>query len=113
MTAGDLPPEAQLKEALLEHYDASVRPTYNTTEATRVVMDLALQQIIDVVGISSFFQPCTYTLQEENLHWSLNYTNGKFTKLKNSHYCFIFSNFSLIAYVIEIQNKTFDKYLIP
>ena len=53
MTAGDLPPEAQLKEALLEHYDASVRPTYNTTEATRVVMDLALQQIIDVVGISS------------------------------------------------------------
>ena len=54
MTAGDLPPEAQLKEALLEHYDASVRPTYNTTEATRVVMDLALQQIIDVVGISSF-----------------------------------------------------------
>ena len=71
LTAGDLPPEAQLKEALLEHYDASVRPTYNTTEATRVVMDLALQQIIDVVGISSFFQPCTYTLQEENLHWSL------------------------------------------
>ena len=55
LTAGDLPPEAQLKEALLEHYDASVRPTYNTTEATRVVMDLALQQIIDVVGISSFF----------------------------------------------------------
>ena len=54
LTAGDLPPEAQLKEALLEHYDASVRPTYNTTEATRVVMDLALQQIIDVVGISSF-----------------------------------------------------------
>ena len=52
LTAGDLPPEAQLKEALLEHYDASVRPTNNTTEATRVVMDLALQQIIDVVGIS-------------------------------------------------------------
>ena len=71
LTAGDLPPEAQLKEALLEHYDASVRPTYNTTEATRVVMDLALQQIIDVVGISSFFQPCTYTLQEENLHLNL------------------------------------------
>ena len=54
LTAGDFPPEAQLKEALLAHYDASVRPTYNTTEATRVVMDLALQQIIDVVGNSSF-----------------------------------------------------------
>ena len=60
LTAGDLPPEAQLKEALLEHYDASVRPTYNTTEATRVVMDLALQQIIDVVGISSFFNHVGY-----------------------------------------------------
>ena len=45
------------------------------------------------------------TLQEENLHWNLNYTNGKFTKLKNSPYCFIFSNLSLIANVIEIQNK--------
>ena len=85
LTAGDLPPEAQLKEALLEHYDASVRPTYNTTEATRVVMDLALQQIIDVVGISSFFQPCTYTLQEENLHWSLifcYFASAKFAKFE-------------------------------
>ena len=46
----NLPDESKLKRDLLEFYDPSVRPIYNTSAPTRVECDLALQQIIDVVS---------------------------------------------------------------
>ena len=46
----NLPDESKLKRDLLEFYDPSVRPIYNTSIPTKVECDLALQQIIDVVS---------------------------------------------------------------
>ena len=50
LEAGKLPAEMGLKHALLEHYDSTVRSTYNMSRPTDVSMELALQQIIDVVS---------------------------------------------------------------
>ena len=49
LDVGDIPHEARLKQDLLQNYELSVRPIYNTSAATTVTIDLALHQIIDVV----------------------------------------------------------------
>ena len=49
LEVGNIPHEARLKQDLLQNYELSVRPIYNTSAATTVTIDLALHQIIDVV----------------------------------------------------------------
>ena len=46
-----LPHESRLRTKLLEDYNPSVRPAVNTSTPTKVVVDLVLQQIIDVVSV--------------------------------------------------------------
>lgn len=50
LDGASLPAEMGLKHGLLQHYDSSVRSIYNMSRATDVSMELALQQIIDVVS---------------------------------------------------------------
>lgn len=44
---------SQLHNNLLEYYDASIRPVYSASDSTHMEVDLALQQIIEVVTDTS------------------------------------------------------------
>lgn len=49
LTKDSVPSVSQLIRNLLDNYDPSIRPVYNTSESTRMDVDLALQQVIEVV----------------------------------------------------------------
>ena len=51
------------------------------------------------------------TLQEENFHWNLNLTNGKFGKLKSANH-YIFKNLSMIANIVGNSKIEIGEYLI-
>ena len=49
LTKDSVPSVSQLIRNLLDNYDPSIRPVYNASESTRMDVDLALQQVIEVV----------------------------------------------------------------
>ncbi|XP_067951352.1 neuronal acetylcholine receptor subunit alpha-10-like [Watersipora subatra] len=65
----NIPEESRLKADLLKYYDPSVRPAFAFSNATRVAVDIALQQIIDVDEKQQLVQAAVWM----RLYWKDEY----------------------------------------
>ena len=77
------------------------------SEGSRVLQSISLcSHSLRKLGNSTMMH-CLYTLQEENFHWILNYDSSLMENSPNlnSLYYYVFGNFSMIAYIIEIQKS--------